>query len=150
MNPEKIVLITGGFDPIHRGHIEYIKAAASLGDMLVVGLNSDEWLSRKKGKPFMGWSDRQSVVENIRQVEMVISFDDSDGSAKDAIRRVREMYPICQIVFANGGDRNSANIPEMDVGDARITFVFGVGGDDKKNSSSWILNNWSNNKKENP
>ncbi len=150
MNPEKIVLITGGFDPIHRGHIEYIKAAASLGDMLIVGLNSDEWLSRKKGKPFMGWSDRQSVVENIRQVEMVISFDDSDGSAKDAIRRVREMYPICQIVFANGGDRNSANIPEMDVGDARITFVFGVGGDDKKNSSSWILNNWSNNKKENP
>jgi D-beta-D-heptose 7-phosphate kinase/D-beta-D-heptose 1-phosphate adenosyltransferase len=150
MKPEKIVLITGGFDPIHRGHIEYIKAAASLGDILVVGLNSDDWLSRKKGKPFMEWRDRQSVVESIRQVEMVISFDDTDGSAKDAIRRVRDMYPLCQIIFANGGDRNSANIPEMDVGDTRITFVFGVGGDDKKNSSSWILNNWSNNKKENP
>jgi D-beta-D-heptose 7-phosphate kinase/D-beta-D-heptose 1-phosphate adenosyltransferase len=147
MKPEKIVLITGGFDPIHRGHIEYIKASASLGDMLIVGLNSDEWLTRKKGKPFMSWNDRKSVVENIKQVEMVVSFDDSDGSAKEAIRRVREMYPLQQIIFANGGDRNSANIPEMDVADARITFAFGVGGEDKKNSSSWILNNWT--KKEN-
>lgn len=143
MNPNKIVIVTGGFDPVHRGHIEYIKAAGSLGDILLIGLNSDEWLARKKGKAFMPWIDRYSVVNSIKGVDGVFDFDDSDGSAKDAIRTVREMYPLANIIFANGGDRTSSNIPEMDVGDKNITFVFGVGGEDKKNSSSWILNNWS-------
>lgn len=143
MNANKVVVITGGFDPVHRGHIEYIKAAGSLGDLVLVGLNSDQWLARKKGKAFMPWIDRHSVVGNIKGVDGVFAFDDSDGSAKDAIKIVRSQYPLSNIIFANGGDRNSSNIPEMDVGDKNITFVFGVGGEDKKNSSSWILNNWS-------
>ena len=144
MNPAKVVIVTGGFDPIHRGHIEYIKAASSLGDRLLIGLNSDDWLSRKKGKPFMSWQDRLSVVESIRQVDGVISFDDSDGSAREAIRAVRKMHPLAHIIFANGGDRTSANIPEMDVADGNITFAFGVGGDNKLNSSSWIIEKWTN------
>ena len=139
----KIVIVTGGFDPTHSGHISYIKAARKLGDYLVVGLNSDEWLTRKKGKPFMPWSERAAILSELKDVGRVINFNDSDGTAKDAIRKVRSIYADAHIVFANGGDRTSENIPEMDTDDKNITFMFGVGGEDKKNSSSWILKEWS-------
>ncbi len=138
----KIVLVTGGFDPIHSGHIAYFKAARSLGDMLLVGLNSDEWLVRKKGRAFMPWNERLCVVNNLSVVDEVYTFDDDDGSAKHFIQRVRAHYPDAELIFANGGDRTAKNIPEMDVEDPRIEFVFGVGGEDKKNSSSWILEEW--------
>jgi len=138
----KIVLVTGGFDPVHSGHIAYFKAARTLGDQLIVGLNSDEWLARKKGRAFMPWNERLCVINNLSMVDEVYTFDDSDGSAKSFIRQVRAHYPDAQLVFANGGDRTAFNIPEMDVADANIEFVFGVGGEDKKNSSSWILEEW--------
>lgn len=138
----KIVLITGGFDPLHSGHISYFKAAKALGDILVVGVNSDKWLTRKKGAPFMPYSERAEIVKNIIGVDFVIDFDDSDNSAKHAIAMVRQSYPQDRIIFANGGDRTSTNIPEMDIQDDNLEFVFGVGGEDKKNSSSWILQEW--------
>lgn len=140
----RIVLVTGGFDPIHSGHIDYFNDARQLGDLLVVGVNSDDWLTRKKGKPFMTFAERSAIVANIKSVDVVIDFDDSDGSAKDAIRKVRNQFPSSRIIFANGGDRTSSNIPEMDIVDSNLTFAFGVGGSFKKNSSSWILNNWNN------
>ncbi len=145
---KKIVLITGGFDPLHSGHISYIRAAKSLGDILVVGVNSDEWLSKKKGAAFMPVSERASILRNIVGVDFVIDFNDSDGSAKHAIWMVRQSYPQDRIIFANGGDRTSTNIPEMDINDKNIEFVFGVGGEDKKNSSSWILQEWKSPKTE--
>lgn len=74
----KIVIVTGGFDPIHSGHIEYFKAAKELGHVLVVGLNSDEWLRRKKGKEFMPWHERAEIIRNLKMVDYVISFDDSE------------------------------------------------------------------------
>jgi cytidyltransferase-like protein len=138
----KIVLVTGGFDPIHSGHIAYFKAARALGDMLIVGLNSDEWLERKKGRAFMPWNERLCIVNNLSMVDEVYTFDDTDGSARQFIRQVRAHYPDAELVFANGGDRTKENIPEMDVEDPNLTFVFGVGGEDKKNSSSWILTEW--------
>lgn len=138
----KIVMVSGGFDPIHSGHIAYFKAARALGDMLIVGLNSDEWLTRKKGRAFMPWNERLCVVNNLSVVDEVYTFDDSDGSARELIRQVRAHYPDADLVFANGGDRTAKNIPEMDVNDSRCEFVFGVGGQDKKNSSSWILEEW--------
>ncbi len=147
---EKIVLITGGFDPLHSGHIAYFEEAKKLGDQLIVGLNSDEWLTRKKGRPFMKWDDRLSVVRNIRGVNWTVQFDDSDGTAKDAIRKVRLNYPSSKIIFANGGDRTRKNIPEMDVNDDNIEFVFGIGGENKKNSSSWILEEWKSPKTDRP
>jgi len=136
----KIVLVTGGFDPVHSGHISYLNHAEHLGDQLIVGLNSDAWLARKKGRAFMPWQERMVVLGNLHMVDHVIEFDDSDGTACDAIRRAKEMFPDDDIVFANGGDRTRDNIPEMVFDD--VEFVFGVGGEDKKNSSSWILEDW--------
>ena len=140
----KIVLVTGGFDPIHSGHISYFNEAAKLGDKLIVGVNSDAWLTNKKGRSFMPLSERTAIVENIKTVDKVITFDDKDGSARNAIRKVMTEYPDAEIIFANGGDRTSTNIPEMDVEDpnGKLTFEFGVGGDNKMNSSSWILQEW--------
>jgi cytidyltransferase-like protein len=139
---KNIVLITGGFDPLHSGHIAYFKAAKALGDILVVGVNSDAWLTRKKGAPFMPYKERAEIVRNIVGVDFVIDFNDTDGSAKHAIRMVRASYPQDSIIFANGGDRTNDNIPEMDIADDNLQFVFGVGGFDKANSSSWILQEW--------
>jgi cytidyltransferase-like protein len=139
---KSIVLITGGFDPLHSGHIAYFKAAKKLGDILVVGVNSDAWLTRKKGSPFMPFRERAEIVRNIVGVDFVIDFDDNDGSAKHAITMVRQSYPTDKIIFANGGDRTNDNIPEMDIVDNNLQFVFGVGGFNKANSSSWILQEW--------
>ncbi len=147
---KNIVLITGGFDPIHSGHIAYLKAAKALGDILVVGVNSDAWLIRKKGSAFMPYMERSTIVKNIAGVDFVIDFNDSDGSAKHAIQMVRQSYPQDKIIFANGGDRTHINIPEMDVKDDNLTFAFGVGGFDKMNSSSWILEEWKHPKTERP
>lgn len=137
-----IVLVTGGFDPLHSGHIAYFKAARTLGDMLIVGINSDEWLTRKKGRAFMPWNERLCIINNLQMVDEVYTFDDEDGSAKHFIQQVRAHYPHAKIIFANGGDRTKDNIPEMDVEDDNIEFVFGVGGENKLNSSSWILQEW--------
>ena len=137
----KIIIVSGGFDPIHSGHIAYFKSAKELGDKLIVALNSDEWLINKKGKFFMPFLERKAIVENLSCVDLVVDFEDDDlGSATNALIKVKEMYPDDQIIFANGGDRNKENIPEMSVDN--ISFQFSVGGDNKKNSSSWILKNW--------
>ncbi len=137
----KIIVVSGGFDPIHSGHIAYFKSAKKLGDMLIVALNSDEWLVNKKGKFFMPFLERKAIVENLSCVDLVIDFkDDALGSATNALNKIKEMYPDDRLIFANGGDRNKDNIPEMSVDN--IKFEFGVGGDNKKNSSSWILKNW--------
>ena len=144
----KIVLVTGGFDPLHSGHIEYFKSAKKLGDLLVVGINSDSWLSRKKGAPFMPEQERNGIVKNLSMVDRTIFFNDRDGSAKEAIRDLRALYPNDQIVFANGGDRTQENIPEMDIKDDNLVFAFGVGGENKMNSSSWILQEWKTPKTE--
>jgi cytidyltransferase-like protein len=147
---KKIVLVTGGFDPLHSGHIAYLKAAKKLGDELVVGLNSDTWLARKKGQRFMAWNDRLDIVRNLKCVDHTVEFNDMDGTAKDAIHKVRLNYPSDTIIFANGGDRTDANIPEMTIRDNNLKFVFGVGGFNKANSSSWILEEWKAPKTERP
>lgn len=139
-----IVLVTGGFDPIHSGHIEYFKAAKLLGRKLIVGLNSDEWLSRKKGIPFMSWSERKSVIEQLKMVDEVIAFNDDNNTACDAIYKCITKYTNEKLIFANGGDRTDNSTPEFDVYGKTpwVKFAWGVGGDNKKNSSSWILDNW--------
>jgi mannose-6-phosphate isomerase-like protein (cupin superfamily) len=90
----------------------------------------------------MPYKERAEIVRNIVGVDFVIDFNDSDGSAKHAIQMVRQSYPQDAIIFANGGDRTNDNIPEMDIADENLQFVFGVGGFNKANSSSWILQEW--------
>lgn len=140
---DTIVLFTGGFDPIHSGHIEAIKECQEMG-RVVIGLNSDDWLTRKKGRPFMSFEERKAVLDQFKNILCVIEYDDSDNSSSYAIEKVLEMFPKSKVVFANGGDRTKTNIPELDKfkDNDRVEFVFGVGGTNKKNSSSWILAEW--------
>ena len=128
-----IVVVSGGFDPIHSGHISYMKSAKDIGDYLIVALNSDEWLIQKKKKVFMNIEERKNILLNIEFVDEVITFnDDESGSCIDALEKIKNKYPNENIIFCNGGDRNKSNIPEMKVDG--IEFRFGIGGDDKKNS----------------
>jgi len=145
-----VVLVTGGFDPLHSGHLSYFEEAKKLGDILVVGINSDEWLKRKKGKAFLPRLERTSIIDALKMVDRTIWFDDSDGSAKAAIKNTQALYPDCKIIFANGGDRTKDNIPEMEIYDTNLEFKFGVGGSTKKNSSSWILDEWKAPKTQRP
>jgi cytidyltransferase-like protein len=135
-----IVLVTGGFDPLHSGHIAYFESAKQLGDKLIVGVNSDAWLERKKGRAFMPITERTTIIQNLRMVDVVILFNDDDGSSIEAVKNVQQLFPNDQIIFANGGDRTAKNIPEMACKD--VIFKFGVGGTNKANSSSWILEEW--------
>ena len=143
----KVVLVTGGFDPLHSGHIKYFEAAKELGDILVVGINSDEWLTRKKGRPFMPFDERLKIIDSLEMVDDVMSFEDVDDTANHAIFKL-----MCttgsghDIIFANGGDRKQGCVPEETVYSDQIKFVYGVGGEDKVNSSSWILDEWKTQK----
>lgn len=137
----KISVVSGGFDPIHSGHIAYFDAAKQHGEKLVVALNSDNWLIKKKGKYFMPFHERKAVIERLDIVDEVLDFEDDEfGSAANALEKIKKIYPNDEIIFCNGGDRNDKNIPEKVV--TGISFEFGVGGTQKLNSSSWILKNW--------
>jgi len=140
-----IILVTGGFDPLHSGHIAYFQEARQLGDSLIVGLNSDAWLMRKKGKAFMPVEERGAIVDALGCVDKVIGFDeeyDADDSCVQFIRDMREYNPDAKIIFANGGDRQPGTTLEEKAGLKNVSFAFGIGGTDKKNSSSWILKDW--------
>ena len=134
----KIAVVSGGFDPLHSGHLRLFKEASEMGDRLVVCLNSDEWLERKKGSPFMPLNERRAVLQALEVVDDVVVFNDSDGSCREGLRVVQHMHDKKDtIIFCNGGDRVGNNIPEKDV--PGINFVYGVGGYTKENSSSKIL-----------
>ena len=138
----KVSIVSGGFDPVHSGHINLMLSAKELGDELIVLLNSDSWLTRKKGRPFMNFFERKMVLENMWFVDKVIEFNDDDDTAIDGLQKVVKMYkPNDDIYFCNGGDRNSLDdIPEKGV--AGIQLKFGVGGDTKMNSSSKLVNEY--------
>ena len=137
-----IILISGGFDPIHSGHIKLINDANKYGDVIVL-LNSDEWLRNKKGKEFLSFDERKIIMKNIKGVIDVIEFDDSDKTCIDGIKKAKSLYKNNIIKFANGGDRNNETTPEKEFCDKNdIETLFGIGGNDKSNSSSWILKKW--------
>lgn len=139
----RIAVVSGGFDPLHSGHINYLSASSAYGDKLVVLLNSDEWLTRKKGRPFLPFEERASIIERFEMVDHVYAVNDGDGSVTEGLKLVREAFGTeHDYVFCNGGDRGKDNIPEMNVDG--YEFKFSVGGDHKANSSSWILREWKN------
>jgi cytidyltransferase-like protein len=144
MDNKTYYLVSGGFDPIHEGHIALINAAAKKSDGVIVLLNSTEWLKRKKGKEFMTALTRRNICENLKNVIDVLEFDDADNSASDGIARARAKYPDAKLVFANGGDRTKDNIPEHPACEKyNVGVEFGVGGENKANSSSWITKQWA-------
>jgi len=127
------VMVSGGFDPVHAGHIRLIRAAAEHGNVIVIA-NSDEWLFRKKGFVFMPFEARAEILNAVKGVVIVDSVDDSDGTVCDAIYRHRPTY------FANGGDRGRSNTPEQSVcEDLGVELLWGIGGDKKLASSSDLV-----------
>jgi len=130
----KIVMVSGGFDPVHVGHIRMITESAQWGSVIVV-INSDEWLIRKKGYVFMPWEERAEIIGNIKGVSIVSNVNDADGTVCSALRRHKPD------AFANGGDRKKENTPEMKVcEELGIQMLWGTGGADKPQSSSWLVN----------
>ena len=140
MRERPLIAVSGGFDPVHIGHIRMIRDAARYGDVLVI-INSDDWLMRKKGYVFMPWKERAEIMGNIKGVRIVTQVDDSDGTVCAALRRHKPD------VFANGGDRKAQNTPEMDVcEELGIQMMWAIGGNNKPQSSSWLVNKLKENK----
>lgn len=134
----KIVATSGGFDPIHPGHISSLQASAAYGDVVVAIVNGDAFLTAKKGKPFQDLATRSLIVSAIRGVDYVVPFEiENDTTVSEALRRLRPA------VFTKGGDRvDHSSIPEWGVcQELGIEVVSGV-GDDKRWSSSWFLEDW--------
>jgi cytidyltransferase-like protein len=127
------VMVSGGFDPVHAGHIRMIMEAGKWGDVIVIA-NSDRWLFEKKGFVFMHFDQRAEILQAIKGVILVDSVNDTDGTVCDAIRRHKPTY------FANGGDRGRSNTPEQAVcEELGVQMLWSIGGDDKRDSSSELV-----------
>ena len=136
---KNIILVSGGFDPIHKGHIKLIKEASTYGSVVVL-LNSDEWLRKKKGREFHNFEERKIIMESIKGVIEVIAFDDSDTTCIDGIKKAKAKYLNSTIKLANGGDRNQKTTPEKEYCEKNnIETIWEIGGKNKANSSSWLL-----------
>ena len=140
MSKKKIVAISGGFDPIHIGHVRMIQDARKLGKVIVF-LNTDEWLKRKKGYVFMTWEERAEIISAFECVDNVVEALDDDKTVCESLKVLKPD------IFANGGDRKEGNVPEYIVcSELNIKMCFGVGGNDKPQSSSWLVNKLKENK----
>ena len=138
----ELVLVSGGFDPIHSGHVYLIQEASKYGDVIVL-LNSDKWLREKKGREFLPFEERQIIMKSLKNVIDVLSFDDSDKTCIKGLRDIIKKYPNHKMKFANGGDRNDKTTPEKKFCDENnIETLWEIGGKNKSNSSSWILKRW--------
>ncbi len=142
---DNIVLVSGGFDPVHSGHIKLIEDASTHGRVVVL-LNSDNWLKNKKGIEFLPFKERKIIMMAIKNVIDVISCGEIDETCLDGIKKAVKKYNNSKIKFANGGDRNKKSTPEMIYcNENNIELLWGIGGENKSNSSSWILKKWKEN-----
>lgn len=137
MSSPRIVAVSGGFDPIHVGHVRMIQEAKAMGDELVVIINNDNWLRKKKGFVFMPQEQRKEIIESIAGVDRVLLTDHDVASADMSVcEALRIIQPH---IFANGGDRFADNIPEAILcRELNIETVFNIGRGGKMQSSSWL------------
>lgn len=133
----KTVAVSGGFDPIHIGHVRLINNAKKLGDKLIVIINNDNWLKAKKGYVFMPEEERKEIIENLKSVDEVVLTKHSENPKDMSVcAELRELKPD---IFANGGDRKAGNIPEYDLGnELGIKLIFNVGGEKIRSSSELV------------
>ena len=146
MKNKIISIVSGGFDPIHPGHIMMMKDCLKFSNYLIVGVNSNKWLINKKGNYFMDIQHRLYVVSSLNVVNETMEFEDDDkGSANNLLIKIRNKYSNDKIIFANGGDRSdSSKILEFETAKQyNIDLKFGIGGSHKESSSSDLLNRWS-------
>jgi cytidyltransferase-like protein len=136
----RVSIVSGYFNPLHVGHLRMMEAARALTGYLVVIVNNDDQQMIKKGKIIVPLRDRMEVVLALRVTDEAIAAVDDDSTVKRTLRVIREKYPDAQLIFANGGDRSSAaKISEADVcAELGIELRFGVGGEDKADSSTRI------------
>lgn len=136
----KLVIVSGYFNPLHGGHLDMIEAAAKLGDRLLVVVNNDKAQMLKKGKIILPQENRYRVINALRAVDEVILSIDTDLGQVETLEMIAKTHPYDELIFANGGDRNSdQEIPETDVAKKySIRLEFGVGGDTKSDSSTRI------------
>jgi cytidyltransferase-like protein len=140
--PVSYVICAGGFDPIHSGHIALFKSAARLGTRVVVILNSDRWLTKRKGRPFMKWDERSEILCALSDIYSVMPVDDGDMTVCNALIGLRREHPEAKLIFAVGGDQQPIKTPEAALCEALgIEVVWGV-GEKKTSSSSQILQQW--------
>ena len=134
MKSKKLVAISGGFDPVHVGHVRMIAEAARMGDVIIIA-NSDAWLMRKKGYVFMNYDERQEILYNFKGVVDVVQASDDDGSVCKTLEKIKPD------IFANGGDRKSDNVPEVALcNKLNIELVWNVGGNKIQSSSELVAN----------
>ncbi len=141
-----ISIVSGGFDPIHPGHIMMMKDCLKFSNYLIVGVNSNKWLINKKGNYFMDIQHRIYVVSSLNVVNETMEFEDDDkGSANNLLIKIRNKYSNDKIIFANGGDRSdSSKILEFETAKQyNIDLKFGIGGSHKESSSTDLLKRWS-------
>ena len=146
MKNKVISIVSGGFDPIHPGHIMMMKDCLKFSNYLIVGVNSNKWLINKKGNYFMDIQHRIYVVSSLNVVNETMEFEDDDkGSANNLLIKIRNKYSNDKIIFANGGDRSdSSKILEFETAKQyNIDLKFGIGGSHKESSSSDLLKRWS-------
>jgi len=135
-----IAIVSGGFDPVHVGHLRMFEASAKLGSLCVI-LNSDEWLIRKKGKYFMKYEHRQEIIKGFACVDEVIPVDDKDNTVLEALQRLFNEYgdKHNKLIFCNGGDRIASNVPEHILCEKLgIACVWNVGGEKAESSSELV------------
>ena len=140
---KNIIIVSGGFDPLHAGHVRMFKQCSTheAQSFVICGLNSDEWLDRKKGHVFMGFDERREILNSIVYINRVLGFDDSDDTAVDLLQKCLWYYDEEKLYFANGGDRMETNTPELEFCKRHdIELLWGMGGDKIQSSSDLVLN----------
>jgi len=136
------MILSGGFDPVHKGHVRMFKAAKEMAHKVILGINSDDWLVRKKGKSFMTEEERWEILSAFKYIDEVVTFDDADDTATSLLLKIKKLYPTSTIAFGNGGDRVIDNTPEKQFASAYdIDMVYNLGGEKIQSSSDLIKNN---------